>query len=274
MRTSTPDIFAVGDVVEVKDFVTGQMAFIPLAGPANRQGRIAAEVIAGRNSSFRGSQGTAIVGVFGLTVASTGASEKLLKKRGEEDYEKIYLYPFSHAMYYPGATTLSIKVLFRKSDGLLLGAQAIGEGGVDKRIDALAMAIQMGCTVYDLEESELCYAPPFGSAKDPSNFAGMIAADVLRDDMPLSHWDGGEMEFVLDVRTPPELELESVPGAVNIPLHELRERLNELPRDREIHIVCRSGQRSYYATRILNQKGFKARNISGGLLSRAQLAHS
>ena len=274
MRTSTPDIFAVGDVVEVKDFVTGQMAFIPLAGPANRQGRIAAEVIAGRNSSFRGSQGTAIVGVFGLTVASTGASEKLLKKRGEEDYEKIYLYPFSHAMYYPGATTLSIKVLFRKSDGLLLGAQAIGEGGVDKRIDALAMAIQMGCTVYDLEESELCYAPPFGSAKDPSNFAGMIAADVLRDDMPLSHWDGGEMEFVLDVRTPPELELESVPGAVNIPLQELRERLNELPRDREIHIVCRSGQRSYYATRILNQKGFNARNISGGMLSRAQLAHS
>ena len=274
MRTSNPDIFAVGDVVEVKNFVTGEKAFIPLAGPANRQGRIAADVITGRNSSFRGSQGTAVVGVFGQTVASTGVSEKLLNKRGDTDYEKIYLYPFSHAVYYPGATTLSIKVLFRKSDGRLLGAQAVGEGGGDKRIDAIAMAIQMGCTVYDLEESELCYAPPFGSAKDPSNFAGMVAADVIRDDMPISHWNGGEMEYVLDVRTPPELEIESVPGAVNIPLQELRERLDELPRDREIHIVCRSGQRSYYATRILMQNGFKARNISGGMLSRAQLAYS
>jgi pyruvate/2-oxoglutarate dehydrogenase complex dihydrolipoamide dehydrogenase (E3) component/rhodanese-related sulfurtransferase len=274
MRTSNPDIFAVGDAIEVKNFVTKEMTTIPLAGPANRQGRIAAEVIAGRNSRFRGSQGTAIVGVFGLTVASTGASEKLLIKRGEEDYEKIYLYPNSHAGYYPGAKPLSIKVLFRKTDGLLLGAQAIGEVGVDKRIDVFAMAIQMGCTVYDLEESELCYAPPFGSAKDPANFAGMIAADVLRNDMPVSHWDGAEMEFVLDVRTPPELELESVPGAVNIPLHELRERLDELARDREIHIVCRTGQRSYYATRILMQKGYKARNISGGMFSRAQLSHS
>jgi NADPH-dependent 2,4-dienoyl-CoA reductase/sulfur reductase-like enzyme/rhodanese-related sulfurtransferase len=274
MRTSNPDIFAVGDAIEVKNFVTKEMTTIPLAGPANRQGRIAAEVIAGRNSRFRGSQGTAIVGVFGLTVASTGASEKLLIKRGEDDYEKIYLYPNSHAGYYPGAKPLSIKVLFRKTDGLLLGAQAIGEVGVDKRIDVFAMAIQMGCTVYDLEESELCYAPPFGSAKDPSNFAGMIAADVLRNDMPVSHWDGGEMEFVLDVRTPPELMLESVPGAVNIPLEELRERLDELPRDREIHIVCRTGQRSYYATRILMQKGFKARNISGGMFSRAHMVLS
>jgi rhodanese-related sulfurtransferase len=272
MRTSDPDIFAVGDAVEVKDFVTGGWSLIPLAGPANRQGRIAADVIAGRDSRFRGTQGTSICLVFGAAVASTGVSEKVLVRLGDADYEKIYLYPNSHAGYYPGATMLAIKVLFRKSDGRLLGAQVLGQDGVTKRIDSFAMAIQMGCTIYDLEEAELCYAPPFGSAKDPVNFAGMVAANILRGDMPVSHWDAAREGFLLDVRNPPELAVESVPGAVNIPLPELRARLGELPRDREILVICRSAQRAYYATRILLQNGFRVRNISGGMLSRSHLA--
>jgi rhodanese-related sulfurtransferase len=269
MRTSNPDIFAVGDAVEVKDFVTGQWSLIALAGPANRQGRIAADVITGRDSRFRGTQGTAIVELFGAAVAWTGANEKALDRAGNRDYEKIYLYPNSHAGYYPGARPIAMKVIFRKSDGRVLGGQAVGEDGVDKRISTLAMAIQMGATVYDLEEAELCYAPPFGSAKDPVNFAGMVAAGVLRGDMPLAHWDATKEAFVLDVREKPELAVEHVPDAVNIPLGELRGRLDELPRDRPIDVVCRSGQRAYYATRILLQHGFDARTVSGGMLSHA-----
>ena len=271
MRTSNPDIFAVGDAVEVKDYVTGLQTLIPLAGPANRQGRIAADVIAGRDSRYRGTQGTAICGVFGLAVASTGASEKLLSRIGDADFEKIYINPKSHAGYYPGAKMLSMKVIFRKSDGRLLGAQAAGEDGVDKRIDAIAMAIQMGGTVYDLEESELCYAPQFGGAKDPVNFAGMVAADVLRNDMPLSHWSAEQSGFLLDVRDPDEFSDGHAPGAINIPLNGLRGSLGELPRDREILVYCHSGQRAYYATRILVQNGFAAKNISGGILSRSIL---
>jgi NADPH-dependent 2,4-dienoyl-CoA reductase/sulfur reductase-like enzyme/rhodanese-related sulfurtransferase len=272
MRTSNPHIFAVGDAVEVKDFVTGQWALVALAGPANRQGRIAADVIAGRDSRYRGTQGTSICQIFEAAIAQTGVSEKTLNHLGETDYEKIYLYPNSHAGYYPGAKMLAIKVLFRKSDGRLLGAQLLGEDGVPKRIDSFAMAIQMGCTIYDLEEAELCYAPPFGSAKDPVNFAGMVAADILRGDMPLCHWNAVDGGFLLDVRNPPELAVESIPGALNIPLPELRARLGELPRDREILVTCRSGQRAYYATRILLQNGFKARNIAGGTLSRSHAA--
>jgi rhodanese-related sulfurtransferase len=273
MRTSDPDIFAVGDAVEVKDFTTGQWSLVALAGPANRQGRIAADVIAGRDSRYRGTQGTSIIGLFGGAAAWTGVSEKTLKKLGDEDFEKIYLYPNSHAGYYPGAKMIGLKVLFRKSDGLLLGAQAVGEDGpaVDKRISALAVAIQMHATVYDLEEAELCYAPQFGSAKDPVNFAGMVAGNVLRGDMPISHWDSTENVFLLDVREPVELAVESLPGAANIPMGQLRSRLGELPRDREIRIICRSAQRAYYATRVLLQNGFNARNISGGMLSRAML---
>jgi NADPH-dependent 2,4-dienoyl-CoA reductase/sulfur reductase-like enzyme/rhodanese-related sulfurtransferase len=272
MRTSDPDIFAVGDAVEVKDFGTGQWSLVALAGPANRQGRIAADVIAGRESRYRGTQGTTIIGLFGAAAAWTGISEKTLTKRGDRDYEKIHLYPNSHAGYYPGAKPIAMKVIFRKSDGRLLGAQALGEDGpaVDKRISALAVAIQMGATIYDLEEAELCYAPQFGSAKDPVNFAGMVAADVLRGDMPLSHWASLDGAFLLDVREPVELAVERLPSAVNIPLGQLRARLGDLPRDREIHVVCRSGQRAYYATRILLQNGFKAKNVSGGMLARAQ----
>ena len=272
MRTSNPDIFAVGDVVEVRDFVTGEWSLIALAGPANRQARIAADVIAGRDSRFRGTQGTAIVELFGAAVAWTGANEKTLERLGDTDFEKIYLYPNSHAGYYPGAKPIAMKVLFRKSDGRVLGAQAIGEDGVDKRISELALAIQLGATVYDLEQVELCYAPPFGSAKDPVNFAGMVAAGVLRGDMPLSHWDATDDGFLLDVREQMELAVEHLPEAVNIPLGELRSRFDELPRDREILVVCRSGQRAYTATRCLLQNGFDARVVSGGMLSHAILA--
>jgi NADPH-dependent 2,4-dienoyl-CoA reductase/sulfur reductase-like enzyme/rhodanese-related sulfurtransferase len=271
MRTSDPNIFAVGDAIEVKDFGTGEWSLIALAGPANRQGRIAADVICGRDSHYRGTQGTAIIGLFGGAAAWTGVSEKTLKKLGDTDYEKVYLFPNSHAGYYPGAKALALKFIFRKSNGKVLGAQALGEDGpaVDKRISALALAIQMRATIYDLEEAELCYAPQFGSAKDPVNFAGMVAADVVRGDMPLTHWESLDGAFLLDVRNPVELVVESVPGAVNIPLPQLRARLGELPRDREIGIICRSAQRAYYATRILVQNGFKAKNISGGMLSRA-----
>ncbi len=272
MITSDPNIFAVGDAVEVKDFVTGEYTLIPLAGPANRQGRIVADVIAGRDARYRGTQGTSICKLFDATIAQTGVSEKTLQRMGETDYEKIYFYPNSHAGYYPGAKTLVIKFLFRKSDGKVLGAQVLGEDGVPKRIDSFAMAIQAGFTVYDLEESELSYAPPYGSAKDPVNFAGMIAADVLCGDMPLVHWDAIGDGFLLDVRNPQEVAAESVPGALNIPLHELRARLDELPRDQEINPFCRSAQRSYYATRILLQNGFRVRNISGSMLSRSHRA--
>jgi rhodanese-related sulfurtransferase len=271
LRTSDPNILAVGDAIEVKDFVTGQWTLVALAGPANRQGRIAADVIAGRDSRYRGTQGTSICKVFEAAVAQTGVSEKLLVQLGDTDFEKIYLYPNSHAGYYPGANMLAIKVLFRKSNGKVLGAQVLGEDGVSKRIDSFAMAIQMGCTIYDLEEAELCYAPPYGSAKDPVNFAGMVAANILRGDMPVGHWEETRHALVLDVRNPPELAVESLPGAFHIPLPELRSRLHELPRDREILVTCRSGQRSYMATRILRQHGFKARNLSGGMLA---LAHT
>jgi NADPH-dependent 2,4-dienoyl-CoA reductase/sulfur reductase-like enzyme/rhodanese-related sulfurtransferase len=267
MRTSDPDIFAVGDAVEKRDCISGEDCLVALAGPANRQGRIAADVIAGRDSRFRGTQGTAILGVFGAAVAWTGVSEKTLQRLGDDDYEKIYLYPNSHAGYYPGATLLAIKVIFRKSDGRLLGAQAVGREGVDKRIDAFAMAIQLGGTIYDLEECELCYAPQFGMAKSPANFAGMVGANVLRDDMPIVHWDALEDGLLLDVRHPEELAVEQLQGVVNIPLDELRGRLDELPRDREILVICRSGQRAYYATRILVQNGFAARTVAGGMLS-------
>jgi NADPH-dependent 2,4-dienoyl-CoA reductase/sulfur reductase-like enzyme/rhodanese-related sulfurtransferase len=272
MTTSDPDILAVGDAVEVKDYVTGQWTLIPLAGPANRQGRIAADVIAGRPSRYRGTQGTSICKIFEGEIGQTGPSEKVLRQVGETDYEKVYLYPNSHAGYYPGAKMMAIKVLFRKKGGRLLGAQLLSEDGVAKRVDAFAMAIQMGATVYDLEEAELTYAPPFGSAKDPVNFAGMAAGNLLRGDMPIVHWDGTGQGFLLDVRNPPELEVETVPGAVNIPLPQLRGRLGELPRDKEIQVICRSAVRAYYATRILLQNGFKARNISGGMLARSHRA--
>jgi len=267
MRTSDPDIFAVGDAVEVTDVITGAPSLVALAGPANRQGRIAADAIAGRPSRFRGTQGTAILGLFGTAIAWTGASEKTLRRLGQADYEKVYLYPNSHARYYPGAKAIAMKVLFRKSDGRLLGAQAIGEDGVDKRIDTISAMIQMRATVYDLEEAELCYAPQFGSAKDAVNFVGMVASNVLRGDMPVAHWAPVDTALLLDVREPSEVTAAPVAGAINIPLKKLRSKLGQLPSDREIHVICRSGQRAYIASRILLQNGFNAKTLSGGALS-------
>jgi len=274
MRTSDPVIWAVGDVVESRDIVTGQSSIIPLAGPANRQGRIAADVICGRDSHFRGVQGTAICGVFGLAVASTGASEKALQRAGVTDYEKVYLHPNQHVGYYPGAKQINLKLIFRKSDGRILGAQAVGEADVARRIDVIATAIQFGGTVFDLEEAELCYAPQFGGAKDPVNFAGMIASNALRGDNLLADWGqlGSDGAFLLDVRDADEFEEAHIPGAVNLPLNEIRSRMGELPRDREISIYCGVGQRAYYATRILIQNGYHAKNLAGGMRTYQQIA--
>jgi NADPH-dependent 2,4-dienoyl-CoA reductase/sulfur reductase-like enzyme/rhodanese-related sulfurtransferase len=270
MQTSDPHIMAVGDAVEVQDVVTGALSVIPLAGPANRQGRIAADVIMGRDTAFRGVQGTSVVGILNQVVAFTGPSEKLLKRLGLWDQmEKIYLYPGHHANYYPGASPISLKLIFRKQDGRVIGAQAVGAGGVEKRIDVISMAIQKKATVFDLEEAELCYAPQFGSAKDPVNLAGMIAANVMRGDIGLVHWedlDGGGA-LILDVRDPMEYKRDHVDGAQNFPLDEIRDRLDELPKDRPIWTYCFVGQRSYYAARALSQYGFQVKNISGGFMT-------
>jgi len=266
MRTSDPQIWAVGDAVEVRDSITGEYSLVPLAGPANRQGRIAADSILGREASFRGVQATGVVGVFGLTVACTGASEKALRRAGITAYEKIYLHPGHHAGYYPGARPIHVKLLFSTDDGRVLGAQAVGEEGVERRIDVIATMIQMGGTVFDLEEAELCYAPQFGAAKDPVNMAGMIASNFLREDLPLAHWEelAGASALVLDVREPAEFAAGHVAGAHNLPLSQLRARLQELPREREIWLYCGVGQRSYYALRILLQHGFAVKNLPGG----------
>jgi NADPH-dependent 2,4-dienoyl-CoA reductase/sulfur reductase-like enzyme/rhodanese-related sulfurtransferase len=266
MRTSDAHIWAVGDAVEVKNRITGRWELVPLAGPANRQGRIAADVICGRDAHFSSVQATAVCGFFGLTAALTGATEKTLRRAGMDDFTAVYLHPNQHAGYYPGAKPIHLKVLFRASDGLLLGAQAVGEAGVERRIDVMAMAMQMGATVFDLEEAELCYAPQYGSAKDPVNLAGMVASNVMRGDVELASWrefDTTEA-FLLDVREVDEFQAGCIDGAVNIPLSKLRARIDELPRNREIWVYCRAGHRSYYACRFLAQKGFRVRNLSGG----------
>jgi len=267
MRTSDPCIFAVGDAVEVREFVSGEPALIPLAGPANRQGRIAAEVILGRDSRYHASQGTAICKVFELTFAMTGLSEAALRRKGL-DYRCVYLHPADHATYYPGAQALTLKLLFEPTRGLILGAQAVGGAGVDKRIDVLAVAQRAGLTVFDLEDLELCYAPPFGSAKDAVNMAGFVAANVLRGDVAL--WQPEELaqlgpdQMLVDVRTFQENANGTIPGAICAPVDELRERLDDLPRDKELLVFCQVGLRGYIAARLLSQEGFRVRNLSGG----------
>lgn len=266
MRTSDEHIWAVGDAVETRNRITGQWELIPLAGPANRQGRIAADAIAGRDTAFHGVQGTAVCGFFGLTVALTGATEKALQRAGIRDYQAVYLHPGHHVGYYPGAQAIHIKLLFRGSDGRVLGAQAVGGEGVERRIDVIAAMIQMQATVFDLEEAELCYAPQFGAAKDAVNMAGMIGANVMRGDLELAPWPQLKTTeaCIVDVREPQEFAGGTIEGAINIPLGQLRSRLKELPRDRQIWVSCGVGQRAYYACRILSQHGFHAQNLSGG----------
>lgn len=267
MRTSDPFIYAVGDAVEETDFVTGESVLIPLAGPANRQGRIAADNMLGRSETYKKTQGTAICKLFDLAVASTGLNEKRLVQLGLP-FEKVYVHPGSHAGYYPGAHPVSLKLLFAP-DGRIYGAQAIGKDGIDKRIDVLAVAQRAGLTVFDLQDLELTYAPPFGSAKDVINMAGFVASNHLKGDSILCH--AAEVQArhphqqVVDVRSAPELDkLGRIPGALHIPLDELRGRLDELPRDKELLISCQVGLRGHVACRLLSQHGFKVKNLSGG----------
>jgi NADPH-dependent 2,4-dienoyl-CoA reductase/sulfur reductase-like enzyme/rhodanese-related sulfurtransferase len=269
LQTDDPDVYAVGDAIEVTDYVTGEPAQVPLAGPANRQGRIAAEHALGRPAHYRGTQGTAIVRVFDRTAALTGASEKTLRRLGRP-FRKVYVHPTHHAGYYPGAESMTLKLLFDPESGTVLGAQGVGGAGVDKRIDVLAMAVQAGMTVFDLEEAELCYAPQFGSAKDPVNMVGFVAAGLLRGDHPqldadtLRRSPPEDRPLVLDVRTPQEFAVGHIPGAVNLPVDELRGRLGEVPTGRPVVAYCQVGQRGYLATRVLRQAGRDAANLGGG----------
>jgi len=264
LQTSDPDIYAVGDAVEVKDFVLGSPALIPLAGPANKQGRIAADNLCGRNVKYKGTQGTAILKVFDLTAAMTGVSEKALKKT-DIDYERLYIHPAHHVGYYPGARQMHIKLLFTKPEGKILGVQIVGSKGIDKRVDVFATAIRAGMTVFDLQELELAYAPPYGSGKDAVNMAGFVGGNILDGTFNVKHYDNlDNKNFIIDVRRPAEMDRGVIPETVNIPVDEIRERLNELPKDKTISLSCAVGVRSYIASRILKQKGFDAKSLSGG----------
>ncbi|MCE5273733.1 MAG: FAD-dependent oxidoreductase [Deltaproteobacteria bacterium] len=269
MQTSDPDIYAVGDAVCIRDFMTGTHTSTALAGPANKQARIAADNALGRKSVFRGTQGTSVVKVFDLTVAATGSNEKGLKHHSIP-YIKSYTHSGSHASYYPGAEAMSIKLLFSPGNGRILGCQIIGKDGVDKRIDIMATAIRAGMTVSDLEELELAYAPPYSSAKDPVNIAGYVAANIINGDMEVTHWDEmGELDHdkhvLIDLRNADELAISGkIEGALHIPLHELRDRLGELDREKICIPFCATGLRSYLAHRILIHHGFRSRNLSGG----------
>ncbi len=272
-QTSDPLVYAVGDSVQVRDTVTGAPIVVPLAGPANRQGRVAADHIVrgrGRSARYTTTQGTSVVKVFDMTAGVTGATEKTLQRAGRE-YAKVYLHPNGHASYYPGTAPMHLKVLFDPSDGTVLGAQGAGYDGVDKRIDVFAMAIRAGMSVEDLEEVELAYAPPYGSAKDPVNMAGFQAANLLRGDLDL--WYAEEWPalppgaVLLDVRSTREHERWNIRGSTLIPLKQLRSRLSELPSDKPVFVYCRSGFRSYLAYRLLRQHGYSASTLSGGELT-------
>lgn len=269
LQTSDPHIFAIGDAIEVRDVVTGRSTLVPLASPANKQGRIVADIIAGREAKYEGAQGTAIVKVFNCVAAFTGANEKTLKRLGIP-YNAAHTHGESHAGYYSGAAPMALKVLFDPQTGKLLGAQVVGGEGVDKRIDVLATVLRREGTVFDLQELELAYAPPFSSAKDPVNIAGYVAGNIVRGDVAVIHWH--ELEgldrsrtVVLDVRTKEERQNGYIEGSLHIPVQELRARLGELPKDKEIVVYCQTGRRSYIAARILMQQGFSSvRNLSGG----------
>ncbi len=269
MRTSDPDIYAVGDAVQVKNFVTGKPANIALAGPANKQGRIAADNIAGIESKFDGSLGSSVIKVFDMTVAATGINEKQAKDLGIP-YDKVYTYSAAHATYYPGGRNMSVKTLFDPETGRVLGAQIVGYEGVEKRVDVIATAIHGQMTVRDLEELDLTYAPPFSSAKDPVNYAGFVACNVLDGRVKQCFWD--EIDdlaknddcFLVDVRKPVEFDLGNIKGSVNIPVDDLRKRIGEIPKDKKIVLICHSALRSYIAARILEQKGYECCHLAGG----------
>jgi len=269
MLTSDPDIYAVGDAIEITDFVTGHKGFIPLAGPANKQGRIAADNICGLGSHYTGTQGSAILKVFDMTVAATGINEKTAKRLGL-DYDKSFTYSASHAGYYPGAVNMSIKTVFEKNTGKILGAQITGFDGVDKRCDVFAVAIRAGMTAYDLTKLELCYAPPYSSAKDPVNMAGFVIENLLTSKVKNFHWHDVEAlprdgsVTLLDVRTPREYANGKIDGFANIPLDDLRNRLSELDKTKPVYATCQIGLRGYIAARILSQNGFDVYNLSGG----------
>ncbi|MCL6471458.1 MAG: FAD-dependent oxidoreductase [Firmicutes bacterium] len=269
LRTSDPDIYAIGDAIEVKDFVSGNPALIPLAGPANKQGRIVANNICGREDKYTSTQGTAILKVFDVAAAATGLSENALQRYGMP-YKKSIIHESSHAYYYPGASSLSVKTLFEPGSGKILGAQVVGGGGVDKTIDAFSIAMRAGMTVFDLEKLELSYAPPFSNAKTPVNIAGYVSANILRGDCDVFYWDDIEKidfnkSILLDVRTPFEFKrVGTIEGAINIPVDKLRHQISELPKDKDIYVFCQVGLRAYVACRMLMQYGYKVKNLSGG----------
>ncbi|MGN7298312.1 CoA-disulfide reductase [Ferdinandcohnia sp. SAFN-114] len=277
LQTSDESIYALGDAIEVVDFISRISAMVPLAGPANRQGRIVANNIYGKNEKYHGTLGTAIAKVFDLAVATTGNNEKVLQKLGK-DYKVLHIHPASHAGYYPGAHPIALKLIFEESTGKIFGAQAVGADGVDKRIDVIATAIKGGLTVFDLTELELAYAPPFSSAKDPVNMAGYVAANMIEEDVETIQWneidsiieDGG---LLIDVREPSEREAGYIKGSVNIPLGEIRGRLEELPKDNTIYVSCQVGLRGYLATRILMANGFKVKNLDGGWKTYSAVYH-
>ena len=269
MQTSKEHIYAVGDAIEIVDFATGKKGYVPLAGPANKQGRIAADNICGIKSSYKNTLGSSVLKIFDMTVAMTGVNERTAQAAGL-DYDKVYTYSQSHASYYPGGHGISIKTLYEKGTGKILGAQLVGYDGVDKRCDVIATAIRAGMTAYDLTELELCYAPPFGSAKDPVNFVGYVIENTLTGKVKNFFWNDVEKlprdgsVTLLDVRTPSEREVGHIPGFIHIPLDELRQRAGELPQDKPVYIHCHSGLRSYLACRMLTGLGYDCYNLSGG----------
>ncbi len=269
MKTNVPNIYAVGDAAESEDFITKTPAFIPLAGPANKQGRIAADNIAGIASEYKGTQGSAVLKLFDMTVATTGLNEKSAKSAGI-NYDKTYIYSGSHAAYYPGANNMSIKALWDKKTLKILGAQIVGFDGVDKRMDVLAAAIRFGAKITDLTELELCYAPPFGSAKDPVNMLGFVAENIVSGKIKQVFWHDIETlprdgsVTLLDVRTAMEVSRGKINGFLNIPLDSLRSRLNEIPKEKPVYVHCHSGLRSYIACRILAGNGYDCFNLAGG----------
>lgn len=269
MKTNIQNIYAVGDAVEAEDFITKSPAFIPLAGPANKQGRIAADNICGINSEYTGTQGSAVLKLFDMTVATTGINEKSASSAGI-DYDKTYIYSGSHASYYPGASNMSIKALWDKKTLKIIGAQIVGFDGVDKRMDVLASSIRFGTKITDLANLELCYAPPFGSAKDPVNMLGFVAENIITGKMKQFFWNDVEKlprdgsVTLLDVRTVTEVKRGRIDGFINIPLDSLRERIKEIPKDKPVYLHCHSGLRSYIALCILKGNGYDCFNLAGG----------